>query len=52
MEVFYRKHLASSHGALFNALVYTAIWARGCLLAGLGLIRALMPKRRVVKVKD
>jgi GT2 family glycosyltransferase len=50
MAVFYRKHLAAQHGRLFNALVYSAIWARAAVFVTLGALRSLLPRRRVVRV--
>jgi len=39
MEVFYRKHLAEKHWAVFNWLVYTTIWTRAAVFIVFGLIQ-------------
>lgn len=45
MEVFYRKHLAKKYWALFNLLVYTAIWSRAALFILVNLIRGVVERR-------
>lgn len=48
MEVFYRKHQAKSHSALFNCLVYAAIWARACVFVMLSMLQNLLPQKEPV----
>lgn len=45
MEVFYRKHLAKKYWAVFNLLVYTAIWSRAALFILVNLFRRVVEKR-------
>lgn len=45
MEVFYKKHLAKKYWALFNLLVYTAIWSRAALFILVNLIRGVVERR-------
>ena len=40
MEVFYRKHLAKTHSASFNLVVYAAIWLRCLLFILINLVRS------------
>lgn len=50
MEVFYRKHQAPHHNAVFNALVYAAIWFRAAIFVVLTTVQSTLPKRRIVSV--
>src|SRR5262249_8533303 len=43
MEVFYRKHMAPNNWAVFNALVYAAIWSRAALFVVLRVLGNLRP---------
>lgn len=52
MEVFYRKHLAHRHWAIFNAFVYFGIWLRAMVFVVLSFIQSFIRKRRVVHVLE
>ena len=45
MEVFYRKHHSQKHHALFNAMVYAAIWMRACVFVILSWLQNLLPDK-------
>lgn len=51
MEVFYRKHQAKSHSALFNYMVYAAIWIRGSVFVLLSLLQNLLPEKEPAQHK-
>jgi hypothetical protein len=42
MQVFYRKYFAHKYPAVFNGLVYTAIWCRAGLFVLINLLRSLV----------
>ncbi len=46
MEIFYRKHMAAKHSALFNLLVYAAIWLRAGLFIVLSAVQNIVPSKK------
>lgn len=50
MEVFYRKHMAPTHPAVFNWMVYAAIWTRCSIFMVLSMVQAIVDRGRVVQL--